>query len=648
MATVNSKESKHSDKAVTPLVQLQSKDHEEILNVIDQLRSEGISKYLGIPQLIVCGDQSSGKSSVLEAISGLAFPTKDNVCTRFATELILRRAPETSVTASIQPDDDDEAPAEKERIRQFKSSTVDLKDFAVIVKEAEKFIGVGTDGHIFSKNVLRVEVSGPTQPHLTLVDLPGLYHAPDESQAAKGVGFVESLVMSYIKNKRSVVLAVVSAKSEIALQKVTAFTREVDPNGNRTMGIITKPDTLPPGSDMERSFLNLAMNKRLPFRLGWHVLKNRKFEERDFSLDQRRDSEAEFLASGIWTTLSRSQAGIESLRPRLSAVLKDHIISQLPGLITETQQSFDETSASLQRLGKARETLADQRRYLLHSSEIFTALIGHALNGVYVDPFFGDAMDDEGYQRRLRAVVQNRLSDFSETLEKTGMWKEIIDDGQDDIDLEEGQISRSTYLDEVQQRMRRSRGRELPGTFNPHIIGDLFYLQSKPWESIVAECIDELLKDIQKAIMPIIHDILDEKSITGLLEHILNPGLDKIEESLRVKTKELLNPQQSGHPITYNHDFTATVQRAQQKHYQKSIREKLKGFFGNSYPKYQSAERSFTFSMDGLIDALGAQTEGDMERFACSEAVDCMQAYYEVHLQVSVASRALRDTTLTL
>lgn len=78
-------------KGDLPVVSLQSKDHEELLNIIDKLRSQGISRYIDLPQLIVCGDQSSGKSSVLEAVSGLRFPTKDNLCTRFATELILRR-----------------------------------------------------------------------------------------------------------------------------------------------------------------------------------------------------------------------------------------------------------------------------------------------------------------------------------------------------------------------------------------------------------------------------------------------------------------------------------------------------------------------------------------------------------------------------
>ncbi|OQV10939.1 Dynamin central domain-containing protein [Cladophialophora immunda] len=618
---------KNGDNHLAPLIQLQSKDHEEILNVIDQLRSEGISKYVSLPQLIVCGDQSSGKSSVLEAISGLSFPAKDNVCTRFATELILRRSPNVGIRASIHADEERPS-AEQRRIRGFKSSTVDLGQFASIVRQAEKHIGVGPDRQRFSKDVLRVEVSGPTQPHLTLVDLPGLYHAPDEFQTAEGVDFVESLVLSYIRNKRSVILAVVSAKSDIALQKVTTFTREVDPVGNRTMGIITKPDTLPRGSEMEKSFFDLAMNTRLTFRLGWHVLKNREHEQQNFTLQQRRESEINFLSRGIWAKMPRSLVGIDYLRPRLSTVLKDHITSQLPGLIAEVQQSCKDAEAGLQRLGKARQTLTDQRRYLLDSSDRFSTLIGHAIDGIYSSPFFGDAMEDEGYEKRLRAVVQNRLSDFAETVYEMGMQRKIIED-EEPIEPEENQIHRSDLVSEVQQRMRRSRGRELPGTFNPLIIGDLFYLQSRPWESIVTECIDNLLGDVRRAIMPILQGVLDEKSLRSLLEYVINPNLEKIEEALRVKATELLKPQQSGHPITYNHYFTESVQEAREEHLRRSLRENLREFFGKDYPSQESWSQKYSFRMDELIAALGTQTEANMERFAASEAIDCMLAYYK-------------------
>ena len=380
-----------------------------------------------------------------------------------------------------------------------------------------------------------VELQGPAQSHLTLVDLPGLYHAPDESQDEEGVAFVESLVSSYMNNSRSVILAVISAKSDIALQKVTRFTRKVDPEGARTVGIITKPDTLPEGSDMEQSFYQLAMNKRarFNFRLGWHVLKNRAYEERDVTLDERSRSEALFLSRRVWAALPRSQLGIESLRPRLSTVLRDHILSSLPGLIDEAQGTLHHSEGLLLRLGQARQTLTAQRRYLLRSSEKFSLLVSNALNGVYYDPYFGDAMSDDGYERRLRAVVQNLLTEFSDTMRHRGASRRIVDDDHDDDDdSADGTqlcVSRSTFVTEVQKRMRRTRGCELPGTYNPLIIGELFYIHAKPWHNITMSCVNSLVLDLRKAVSSMLRSTVDDKSLEGLLRHVVNPKFDELE-----------------------------------------------------------------------------------------------------------------------
>ncbi|RMD39935.1 hypothetical protein DV735_g5197, partial [Chaetothyriales sp. CBS 134920] len=614
-------------KSSNPLIKLHSKDHEEILNVIDQLRSEGISKYVGLPQIIVCGDQSSGKSSVLEAISGLNFPRKENLCTRFATELILRRADNTNVTVSILPDDS-RSSIEKEKLRSFKPPNLGLEHFADIIQSAGDFIGVGRDGQVFSKDVLRVEFQSPEQPHLTLVDLPGLYHAPDESQDEAGVAFVESLVLSYMHNPRSVILAVVSAKSDLPLQKVTALTRKVDRNGTRTLGIITKPDMLPKGSDMEDSFFQLAMNNRelLRLGLGWHVLKNRGYEERDMTLEERGISEREFLSKGVWAELPRYQAGIDSLRPRLSTVLRDHILSSLPGLISEAQGRLRDSQESLQRLGQARQTLTEQRQYLFRSSERFTLLLSSAVNGVYYDRYFGDAMSPEGYEKRLRAVVQNRLSDFAETMRRRGESRKIVDDKV--TNDTEHKIRRSSYVREVQQRMRRSRGCELPGTFSPLIIGELFYAHSKPWEEIANSWIELLVADVRKVVTLILKDTVDEKSFDGLLHHTINPKFDELEESLRSKTAELLQPQQKGHPITYNRVFTDIVQAARKAHLQKAIEQKLSDYFNVSVD--EPGEVSRKVNILRLASTLTAETQTEMEIFACSEATDCMLAYYKI------------------
>lgn len=176
---------------------LQSRDYSKLLDVIDLLRSHGVSEYVPLPQLIVCGDQSAGKSSVLEAVSGIQFPTKDTFCTRFATELILRRGPETSVTVGITPGKE-RFDKERAALSNFKVPDARTEDFPSLVESAKEKMGLNNSTKAFSSDVLRVEVTGPNQTNLTLVDLPGLIHAENKQQSAADVNLVYSLVKSYM------------------------------------------------------------------------------------------------------------------------------------------------------------------------------------------------------------------------------------------------------------------------------------------------------------------------------------------------------------------------------------------------------------------------------------------------------------------
>lgn len=210
--------------ATLAMVALQSRDYGDLLDIIDNLRSQGISHYVDLPQIIVCGDQSSGKSSVLEAISGFQFPRKDNLCTRFATEVILRRNPEESANIVIVPGDD-RTEGERVALSAFLKKSVDLEHLEALINEAKNVMGLGGDARAFSSDVLRIEVSGPSQPHLTLVDLPGLFRAGNRLQTDTDAEAVTSLVLSYMKRTRSIILAVVSAKNDFANQIVTKYAR---------------------------------------------------------------------------------------------------------------------------------------------------------------------------------------------------------------------------------------------------------------------------------------------------------------------------------------------------------------------------------------------------------------------------------------
>lgn len=82
-----------------------SEDRVKLLSIIDSLRELGISDDIPLPQLVVVGDQSSGKSSLLEGLTGLSFPIASDLCTRFATQIVLRRTAteEARVKVSIIP-----------------------------------------------------------------------------------------------------------------------------------------------------------------------------------------------------------------------------------------------------------------------------------------------------------------------------------------------------------------------------------------------------------------------------------------------------------------------------------------------------------------------------------------------------------------
>lgn len=173
-----------------------SQDQLDLLDAVDRLRSHGISKYVSLPQIIVCGDQSSGKSSVLEAISHVSFPVKSNACTRFPTELVLRRAPNESSSVSIVPHAS-RSKTEKKSLEGFHQELDGFDKLANVVEAANIAMGVHTHGKAFSKDLLKIEITGPDLPHLTIVDLPGLIHSETKHQTTEDVELIKDVVKEY-------------------------------------------------------------------------------------------------------------------------------------------------------------------------------------------------------------------------------------------------------------------------------------------------------------------------------------------------------------------------------------------------------------------------------------------------------------------
>ena len=606
-----------------------SGDQLDLLDSVDCLRSQGISHYVSLPQIIVCGDQSSGKSSVLEAISGVSFPVKSNLSTRFPTELVLRKTSQMGVSVSIVPH---QARTESERLAlsSFHEKLEGFEGLPNLIENAKAAMGISTHGKAFSKDLLRVEVSGPDRPHLTIVDLPGLIHSETKQRSASDVELVQDVVQSYMKEPRSIILAVVSAKNDYANQIVLKLARAADRKGNRTLGVITKPDTLIAGSESEAMYVSLARNQDVEFRLGWHVLKNMDSETGEWSLADRGIKEEEFFSQGIWEDMSPSLLGVDNLRSRLSKVLLGQIAAELPSLIDEIDIKSSACRNRLDKLGDPRATLAEQQLYLFQLSQSFQFLVKAAVDGTYNDPFFGDAKSELGYQKRIRAVMQNLNLDFADNISRRGHCRKVTESkNTNHISKDVIPITRDEFMDHIQHLMKRTKGRELPGTFNPMIVSDLFLEQSAPWEAIARSHVDKVWKAAKEFLGHAAAYVADATTSKALFQKIFEPALNQLLGALNEKTTELLTPHQRSHPITYNHYFTETLQKLRNERNQDEYSKIVKRFFGASSletPHYCGRNHDLRQLVTDLVQC----TEPDMNRFACSEALDCMEAYYKV------------------
>jgi hypothetical protein len=172
---------------------LRTKGESGLLDAIDTLRSQGIGSYVSLPQLIVCGDQSSGKSSVLEAISGIPFSYQGQ-----SLHEVRYRSDPTSVSESrgrsVHFSCEDHDGPSTGLYAGFHDTITASEDFPGLIEKAKKLMGLAETANACAADVLRAEISGPDRPHLILVDLPGLIHTETKQQTAADKKLVLNMV----------------------------------------------------------------------------------------------------------------------------------------------------------------------------------------------------------------------------------------------------------------------------------------------------------------------------------------------------------------------------------------------------------------------------------------------------------------------
>ncbi|KAG9246896.1 P-loop containing nucleoside triphosphate hydrolase protein [Calycina marina] len=565
---------------------LRSEEQLSLLDEIDKFRRPGISDHVSLPQIA--------------AISGIPFPRKDTLRTRFATELVLRKSSMESVVVNIVPSQQ-RSKKESQELASFQYTLQSFDKLPELIESAKIALGLDKPGSGLSSDILRIEISGPTRPHLTVVDLPGLIHAKNDDEDDGNVEEVVSeIVYSYMRRPRTIILAVVSALNDRALQAVLKRVKAVDPHGRRTMGLITKPDTLFQDSESEREFVKLALNDVTHLRLGWHVLRNHDFHMKDVTSMERDRIEEEFFSQGVWKTLPRGILGVAQLRERLS------------------KNTLNESQQALTRLGDRRGSAENQRLYLLKHSQHFTTICRASCDGIYEDNFFGDLASEQSRARRFRAVVQNLKLAFAEKVRLEGQRFKLQGNGLEGKSDEAISWARDTLIS--------SRGREFPGTFSPMLIGDLFKVQSKPWESLSKAHLEDVWTRARKHVEDILSTLMDAEACVALLMHYVDPLMEKLLKTATSEMDGLFNDRHR-HAITYNHYFTENVQKIFNSRYEKRLLDVLKQMFPLDYT---GNGRTGPKDLSAVCSMISLRTIPDMDTRASIEFLDHLESFYKV------------------
>jgi len=307
----------------------------------------------------VVGTQSSGKSSLLNGIMGAdILPLGEQMVTRAPLSLQLVHHAEASemraefgafIEGGWHPDETialtcpDPTPAQLERIRQ----AIETQTAA----RAGSQKGVSTEA-IF------LRLYSPHVPNLSLVDLPGLTMTALTAQGQpKDIKLqIRQMVASYIRQARTIILMVCPARADLEADPAVELAREFDPQGTRTVGVLTKVDLMNAGTDVSK-YLTNALPSDLQLSLGYFACKMRGPSEKGLTVREGFGAEAAyFKAHAVYGRPHSPYAerlGVPTLATFLARVLLGHLKQHLPQILREVDQLYRTTERNLSDLGPA-------------------------------------------------------------------------------------------------------------------------------------------------------------------------------------------------------------------------------------------------------------------------------------------------------
>lgn len=517
-----------------------------------------------------------------------------------------------------------------------------------------------TSQSTFSDDLFSIELCGPDKQNLSIIDIPGIFRTPTEGVTTEGdMALVRRIMYRYIRDERTIILAVIPSNTDIATQEILTIAKEVDPLGLRTLGVLTKPDLIDSGG--EENVMSLVEGKRNPLRLGYHIVRNRGQSELSNDLAARNRKEKDFLSTDPWSRLDRDRVGTPALQKRLQDLLVDITRREFPKVQAQIVRQLSTCRQRLNNLGVDRQSTDQQRRYLLELSKDFQDITNFALDAYYSRSVaFSNTPG-----LRLATLAVDRMDVFAKEVERVGHTVQFdVSDGKRELSDDEPKVpddksdaysasssgevignsetsdgqypelsdliprdcsapepSEQNIMEWIGEEYRNARGFGL-ATIGPSILPTIWQEQSKNWEGLAMTYIGDIVYFVREFICKnLAHICVDERVRSSLWSLLQEPLLERYQKAV-IHVKFILQVERFGTPLTTNHYFNENLQKCKTSRLEKVLRKHRE----NSYDVNGCLKLGKVVKLDQIKQSINM----DNAEHTVQDIHDILVSYYKV------------------
>ena len=534
--------------------------------------------------------------------------------------------------------------------------------------QANEKMGLRTDvstgnGAVFSEDVLKIEVQGPHEDYLTIIDVPGIFRTTTQGTTKDDMVIVRDLVKKYIKDDRTVILAVLPSNVDIATQEILELAEDYDKNGERTLGVLTKPDlVLEPSA--QAAVCDLVQGKKRPLTLGYFLVRNR-----GASSGSKEQSELDqIFRKQPWIDLPQDRVGIPALKEQLRSLLVEITRREFPKLLQDVSNQIKECKRELNSLGPPRQDEREQRSFLSRIAETFQdraraalaadynadpvfdqdelRLITHVVN--ITDVFSAD-FQQGAHSRRFENLdlsvssvavevpadcdceetpVELMIDNLRALLEKARVDNvapgELAELGDIIVPLPPHRTSmpRDDFAAWINDVYLQSRGLDL-GTFNANLVSTAFAEQSRKWGDMTKIYMSRVIITLHRFIAAALRSVCPEEQSRGQLWSAILESLVERYKMAMAQASLLIEVEQRKQPYTLNRQFTEALSKARGYRVTELLRPKARK------DTRQYGELQYMVNLDDIAKA--AEGKSNVEQLQ-EEIHDILHAYYSLAL----------------